>query len=161
MKKCRRCSKPATLHITEIRKGEVQQLHLCEVCAKDYLTQADAAPGDESPGMEFDKFQEDADALDVAREEVVGRMLQPPIGTRHHEGSGPRGSPSDRRSGWHRCACAIDRQERSAATHSMQGPTPNGPDRWQCAPTRLPARRASLSRRCCRSPAPRRSRGLR
>lgn len=37
MKKCRRCSKPATLHITEIRKGEVQQLHLCETCAKKYL----------------------------------------------------------------------------------------------------------------------------
>ena len=37
MKKCRRCSKPATLHITEIRKGEVQQLHLCETCAQKYL----------------------------------------------------------------------------------------------------------------------------
>ncbi len=40
MKKCRRCSKPATLHITEIRKGEVQQLHLCETCAQQYLAQS-------------------------------------------------------------------------------------------------------------------------
>ncbi len=42
MKKCRRCSKPATLHITEIRKGEVQQLHLCEICAQKYLAQGNA-----------------------------------------------------------------------------------------------------------------------
>ena len=36
MKKCQQCSKPATLHITEIRDGEVQALHLCESCAQDY-----------------------------------------------------------------------------------------------------------------------------
>lgn len=37
MKKCRQCSKPATLHITEIREGEVHELHLCENCAQEYL----------------------------------------------------------------------------------------------------------------------------
>jgi protein arginine kinase activator len=37
MSKCRSCSKPATLHITEIREGNVQELHLCETCAQDYL----------------------------------------------------------------------------------------------------------------------------
>ncbi|MBM80021.1 MAG: DNA helicase UvrBC [Planctomycetaceae bacterium] len=36
MKKCQQCSKPATLHITEIREGEVQALHLCESCAQEY-----------------------------------------------------------------------------------------------------------------------------
>ncbi|MBI1344742.1 DNA helicase UvrBC [bacterium] len=48
MKKCGRCSKPAVLHITEIRDGDVQALHLCESCAKDYLnpTQAES---EESP----------------------------------------------------------------------------------------------------------------
>jgi protein arginine kinase activator len=35
--KCGRCSKPAVLHITELRQGDVQALHLCEGCAKDYL----------------------------------------------------------------------------------------------------------------------------
>lgn len=40
MRKCRRCSKPATLHITEIRDGDVQELHLCENCAQDYLSNA-------------------------------------------------------------------------------------------------------------------------
>ena len=41
MKKCRRCSKPATLHITELRQGEATEIHLCETCAKDYLSQAE------------------------------------------------------------------------------------------------------------------------
>lgn len=38
MKKCSNCSKPATLHITELRHGVVQALHLCEACAQEYLT---------------------------------------------------------------------------------------------------------------------------
>lgn len=41
MKKCQRCSKPASLHITEIQSGEVQELHLCESCAQGYLSSAD------------------------------------------------------------------------------------------------------------------------
>jgi len=35
--KCHRCPKVATLHITEIVKGEAQELHLCEECAQQYL----------------------------------------------------------------------------------------------------------------------------
>lgn len=42
MKKCGRCAKPAVLHITEIRQGDVQALHLCEGCAKEYLSSAEA-----------------------------------------------------------------------------------------------------------------------
>jgi protein arginine kinase activator len=38
VKKCIRCSKPATLHITDIREGQVHALHLCETCAHDYLS---------------------------------------------------------------------------------------------------------------------------
>ena len=38
MKKCSNCSKPATLHITELRQGAVQALHLCEACAQEYLS---------------------------------------------------------------------------------------------------------------------------
>lgn len=50
MKKCGRCAKPAVLHITEIRHGEVQALHYCEACAKEYLSQAEAGgPSDEVP----------------------------------------------------------------------------------------------------------------
>ena len=47
MKKCRRCTKPATLHITEIKQGQVRALHLCESCAQDYLANVDSAKSDE------------------------------------------------------------------------------------------------------------------
>ena len=40
MKKCRRCSKPATLHITEIHDGNAVAIHLCESCAREYLEDA-------------------------------------------------------------------------------------------------------------------------
>ncbi len=49
MKKCGRCSKPAVLHITELRHGEVQALHLCEACAKEYLSQNPDEQPDEAP----------------------------------------------------------------------------------------------------------------
>ncbi len=39
MKKCRRCTKPATLHVTEIRAGEAVIIHLCDTCAREYLEQ--------------------------------------------------------------------------------------------------------------------------
>jgi len=37
--KCQRCEKPATFHITEMTEPKPQELHLCEDCAKIYLTQ--------------------------------------------------------------------------------------------------------------------------
>jgi len=59
MKKCRRCQKPATLHITEVRKGDVTEIHLCETCAKDYLDQPDAdADSDSAAEFEFEKLAE-------------------------------------------------------------------------------------------------------
>ena len=39
MKKCRRCTKPATLHVTEIREGAASIVHLCDTCAREYLEQ--------------------------------------------------------------------------------------------------------------------------
>ncbi|MDA1231233.1 MAG: UvrB/UvrC motif-containing protein [Planctomycetota bacterium] len=39
MKKCRRCTKPATLHVTEIREGAASIIHLCDTCAREYLEQ--------------------------------------------------------------------------------------------------------------------------
>lgn len=48
MKKCRRCSKSATLHITEIQDGNAVAIHLCDTCAREYLDeeseQAGASP---------------------------------------------------------------------------------------------------------------------
>ncbi len=37
MKKCLRCTKQASLHITELKAGKSFSLHLCENCASDYL----------------------------------------------------------------------------------------------------------------------------
>jgi protein arginine kinase activator len=42
--KCQQCDKPATFHITELTGGKPQELHLCEDHAREYLTQAGAAP---------------------------------------------------------------------------------------------------------------------
>jgi protein arginine kinase activator len=51
--KCHRCPKVATLHITEIVKGEAQELHLCEECAQQYLgsTSAGEGSGDAAGGL--------------------------------------------------------------------------------------------------------------
>ena len=57
MKKCRRCSKPATLHITELRQGEATEIHLCESCAKDYLSQAEEMSTPDSY-LQFDQLDE-------------------------------------------------------------------------------------------------------
>uniref|UniRef100_A0A7C4LK57 DNA helicase UvrBC n=1 Tax=Schlesneria paludicola TaxID=360056 RepID=A0A7C4LK57_9PLAN len=65
MKKCGRCSKPAVLHITEIRHGEVQALHLCESCAKEYLTHSEAGgpstPAAAGKSVEGSAAQDEAD----------------------------------------------------------------------------------------------------
>src|SRR5262245_37732058 len=37
--KCQKCDKPATFHITELEGGKHHELHFCEECARQYLTQ--------------------------------------------------------------------------------------------------------------------------
>ncbi len=64
MKKCGRCSKPAVLHITELRHGEVQALHLCESCAKQYLSQAPTEAIEEMPPGAESEAGDDLDELD-------------------------------------------------------------------------------------------------
>ena len=39
--KCQKCEKPATFHMTELTGEEPVEVHLCETCAKSYLTQAE------------------------------------------------------------------------------------------------------------------------
>ncbi|MEN0110595.1 MAG: UvrB/UvrC motif-containing protein [Planctomycetota bacterium] len=45
--KCQKCDKPATFHITDLVDGAPKEVHLCEVCAKEFLSpeveDADAA----------------------------------------------------------------------------------------------------------------------
>jgi protein arginine kinase activator len=61
MKKCRQCSKPATLHITELRQGEATEIHLCETCAKDYLSQAEDVSTPDVD-IQFDQLDENEPA---------------------------------------------------------------------------------------------------
>lgn len=67
MKKCGRCSKPAVLHITEIREGEVQALHLCETCAKEYLSHSEAG---EPTSADVEESKEAAEVADEADQQV-------------------------------------------------------------------------------------------
>ena len=53
MKKCRRCSKPATLHITEIHDGDAAAIHLCESCAREYLEEDDSEETAADPASEL------------------------------------------------------------------------------------------------------------
>ena len=60
MKKCRRCTKPATMHITEIREGQAQSLHLCETCAQEYLNSVEV-------GGSSEEFQAESDRNEAVR----------------------------------------------------------------------------------------------
>ncbi|MEZ6064319.1 MAG: UvrB/UvrC motif-containing protein [Planctomycetaceae bacterium] len=121
MKKCRRCHKPATLHITEIKEGEIRALHLCEVCAQDYLSNVEAGdvnaeepdklPGgfeaeskaeqDESCphcGITYKQFRSRGRLgcphdYDVFRERL-GPLLESIHGERQHIGKSPQSRPS-------------------------------------------------------------------
>ena len=64
MKKCGRCSKPAVLHITELRQGEVQALHLCEACAKEYLSQSPDEQVETAPAGESSDASDDLEGID-------------------------------------------------------------------------------------------------
>lgn len=125
MKKCRRCTKPATLHITEIKSGEARALHLCENCAQEYLANVEAGnasepdasfgetAGEESGGREeelacpqcgitFKKFRSQgrlgcAHDYELFRERLVP-LLESIHGERQHIGKCPQQrSPGSRR----------------------------------------------------------------
>ena len=59
MKKCRRCAKPATLHITEIREGQAAAVHLCDTCAREYLEKTPAAAGTSDLASKLDELMAD------------------------------------------------------------------------------------------------------
>ncbi len=49
--RCQKCEKPATFHITELTGKTPEELHLCEDCAKIYLTKEDASVEPASPTL--------------------------------------------------------------------------------------------------------------
>ena len=68
MRKCSRCSKPATLHITELKEGNVHALHLCEACAQEYLSNVEAGQAGDEPEdlfqQQLENSFEDLDDVD-------------------------------------------------------------------------------------------------
>src|SRR5262249_16439813 len=60
--KCQKCSKPATLHITEVvGEDQFEDLHLCEDCANKYLYEPQAkGAGPKSP---FASQREEGDEI--------------------------------------------------------------------------------------------------
>ncbi|MSR60699.1 MAG: excinuclease ABC subunit B [Planctomycetaceae bacterium] len=69
--KCHRCPKVATLHITEIVKGEPEELHLCEDCAQQYLAQATTGAGTEESAGGLIKSPSGMGDLDLAELEKL------------------------------------------------------------------------------------------
>ena len=94
MKKCSRCSKPSTLHITEIREGVVEELHFCESCAHEYLT----SPQNQPSTDEADDLSSKIKAAAGDRElEELDKLLCPNCGVsfREFRSQGRLGCPHD------------------------------------------------------------------
>jgi protein arginine kinase activator len=121
--KCHRCPKVATLHITELVKGEAHELHLCEECARTYLENPESAENVEgglikppsgigeaeleelekivcpSCKMTFREFRNQgrlgcANCYAAFREELLP-LLENIHGDTHHCGKFPRHAPDD------------------------------------------------------------------
>ncbi len=94
MKKCSRCSKPSTLHITELRDGTVQELHLCESCAQQYLSGADSDDVSDEVGSFAEKL---ADIVSDEDLEELNQLTCPNCGIsfREFRSQGRLGCPHD------------------------------------------------------------------
>ena len=95
MKKCRRCSKPASLHITEMRDEEVHELHLCESCYNQYIEYSEAT---ETETETEDESQELTIKLSSEQDlEEIDQLLCPNCGItfREFRSQGRLGCPHD------------------------------------------------------------------
>ena len=88
MKKCRRCPNQATLHITEILEGNASEIHLCEKCAREYLSESESQDSDgvtaelaakleelqESENDEFDRLRCSGCGITFSEFRDIGRL---------------------------------------------------------------------------------------
>lgn len=118
MKKCQRCPKQASVHITEVlTTGGYEEVHLCEDCARKYLypsggsnkkgsakavTDPDELGGKTCPtcGLKFVEFRNAGrfgcpHDYDVFREELTP-LLESLHGGTKHEGKAPRELPKQK-----------------------------------------------------------------
>lgn len=72
--KCHRCPKVATLHITELLKGEAHEIHLCEDCAQGYLQNSS---GDEAAQAGSTGLIKSAAGLGEAELEALEKLVCP------------------------------------------------------------------------------------
>jgi protein arginine kinase activator len=75
--KCRNCPKVATLHITEVVKGVVQEHHLCEDCARPFLEKTSGSSA--LPAGAGKSADDDAD------QEAFAQLLCPSCGMSYKE----------------------------------------------------------------------------
>ena len=94
MKKCRRCSKPATMHITEVRDAQAVAIHLCESCARDYL-KSDTSEADTETGADLSAKLDEL--VSQGSEALMASMSCPACGITFAEfrESGRFGCPND------------------------------------------------------------------
>ncbi|MEM8865968.1 MAG: UvrB/UvrC motif-containing protein [Planctomycetota bacterium] len=66
--KCQKCEKPASIHITDLVDG-VSEVHLCETCAKDFLSPVTQEDPEAMPAMGglLSQFAVSETAEDLAR----------------------------------------------------------------------------------------------
>ncbi len=93
---CQRCSKTASVHLTERREGERFELHLCAACAR----KAGITPPDSLPDLKLDAVVDELIVSNVG--ELVGelaRLVCPACGVKYMEfrASGRFGCPEDYR----------------------------------------------------------------
>jgi len=117
--KCQKCSKPATLHITEIEDGQPLEVHLCDECARQYLTHqaptaasglaehltkldADGPQADTvcpTCGSSWNEFRQSGRLGCPADYDVFARVLHPLLESVHgataHAGKAPRHGQAD------------------------------------------------------------------
>lgn len=74
MKKCRRCPKPATLHVTEVKDGQAVAVHLCESCAGSYLSETEG--DDNQIGDDSADFAAKLGALSDAASDAESQNLK-------------------------------------------------------------------------------------
>ena len=125
MKKCERCPKPATLHITDVYgQNQFEALHLCEDCAKKHIYEPEPTPvasvtvgvtlnfeelpdtGDKQCsdcGLKFLEFRNTgrlgcAHDYNEFREELLP-LLESIHGETRHQGKSPKRRPAGERSG--------------------------------------------------------------
>lgn len=93
---CQHCAKPASVHLTERRKGERREIHLCASCAR----KAGLALPESPPNLALDAVVQDLIVANVG--ELVGELAQivcPACGLKYMEfrASGRFGCPEDYR----------------------------------------------------------------